>query len=184
MTSNRTASNRLNLPQAEEHPLLKDLTAQMMGAQVRDDLTTCGHTYTMETLWPYEEAWADNYVSGENIYQVGRSRRLAYVAASLRAIDGVSVSQLFKLPDSTPEATRAEFEANPLMFGVWQRDQLLQRLLSETSPMLSPQVLTELWVFYQNLDERRQASLEKIGPLSTSGGAGAPSPTSSVEKAS
>lgn len=173
----------LNPPKAEEHPLLRDLEVQMGGAQIRDTIEVVGRKYTLETLWPWEESWADGYVGGINFYQTGRNRRVPYVAAALRAIDGVSVAELFKLPDSTPQEMRDQFDKSPELLAAWRRDAIFQRL-SGDRPLLSPPVLGELWTFYQELEERRNASLEKIGPLSKRADAGQSSPTSSPAKAS
>lgn len=182
-TPKQQAANWLNPPQADEHPLLRDVETQMSGTQIRDKTTICGRVYELETLWPWEESWADGYVDGINFYQTGRNRRLPYIAASIRSIDGVSIAELFKLPASTPEDMRAQYEANPMVLAAWRRDQLFKRLAAE-KPLLSPPVLKELWEFYQELEERRGAALEKIGPLSTRAGDGASSPTSLPAKAS
>jgi len=183
MNAKIQVTNWLNPPQAEEHPLLKDLQVQMDGTQIRDTTTICGHAYTMETLWPHEEAWADGYVNGLNFYQAGRSRRLPYVVAALRALDGVSVADLFKLPASTPKDMREQYEKTPALLDAWRRDQLFQRLAGER-PLLAPDVVSELWAFYQKLEERRRASLEKIGPLSPREDDGVSSPTSLPARAS
>lgn len=179
----KTKIDWTNPPQAEEHALVRDIEAQMGGAQIRDATTVCGHTYELETLWPHEESWADGYVKGVNFYQTGRNRRLPYLAASLRAVDGVSVEQLFKLPASTPVEIKAEFDADPTLVVAWRREQILARLGGER-PWLQPPVVAELWQFYQALEERRTGVLEKIGPLSTRADVGASSPTSSPAKAS
>ena len=173
----------LNPPKADEDPLIQDLAVQMAGTQIRDATTICGHQYELETLWPHEESWADGYVGGGNFYQTGRNRRLPYLAAALRAIDGKPISVLFKLPASTPAEMREQFEKNPELVAAWRRDQIFQRL-GGSNPMLSPAVVAELWIFYQELEERRRAALEKIGPLSTRGDVGVSSPSSSQEKAS
>ncbi|APU88889.1 hypothetical protein Rctr197k_069 [Virus Rctr197k] len=185
MTKQQTTTtiNWLNPPQAEEDPLLRDLETQMAGTQIRDTTTVCGHVYELETLWPHEESWADGYVAGQNFYQTGRNRRLPYIAAALRSIDGKSMSVLFKLPAETPQEMRDQFAKNPELLASWRREQVFMRL-GGARPMLPPAVLSELWVFYQELEERRRAALEKIGPLSTRGDDGVSSPTSSQEKAS
>lgn len=172
----------ITLPKADEHPLLKDLETQMHGSQIRDDITLYGRRYTLETLWPWEETWADTYVDGANLYQAGRSRRVPYVAAALRAIDGVPLELLFKVP-ATLSLDEKKLLDDPRMALAWRRDQLYRRLAGEP-PLFPPEVIAELWVFYQSLEERRRQSLEKIGPLSTGAGDGASSPTSSPEKAS
>jgi hypothetical protein len=163
--------------------MLRDLEVQMGGAQIRDTVETCGHKYTLETLWPWEESWADGYVNGINFYQTGRNRRTPYIAAALRAIDGVSVSELFKLPANTPQEMLDTFEKQPDLLAAWRRDAVFQRI-SGPQPLLSPPVLAEIWIFYQELEERRNASLEKIGPLSKRADDGVSSPSSSPAKAS
>lgn len=172
-----------NLPDAEEHPLVKDIETQMTGAQIRDVTTICGRKYELETLWSHEESWADAYVGGVNFYQTGRNRRLPYIAASLRSIDGVPVEQLFKLPTSMSADLKEQFDAKPELVVAWRREQILARLVGK-KPWLQPPVLAELWEFYQELEQRRSVVLEKIGPLSTRAGDGASSLTSSQGKAS
>lgn len=177
-------TNWLNPPAAEEHPLLRDLETQMSGAQIRDVTVVCGRRYELETLWPWEESWADGYVTGINFYQTGRNRRLPYIAASLRSIDGVSVEELFKLPASTPAEMKEQYANNPELVVAWRREQVLARL-SGPKPLLQPEVVAELWLFYQELEQRRRGVLEKIGPLSTRAtDDGASSPTSLPVKAS
>lgn len=183
MTKPQPTPNWLNPPQAEEHPLLRDLEAQMSGAQIRDVTEVCGRKYELETLWPWEESWADGYVTGLNFYQTGRNRRLPYIAASLRSIDGVPVEELFKLPASTPAEMKEQYAKNPELLVAWRREQILARL-SGDRPLLQPPIVAELWLFYQELEQRRGAVLEKIGPLSTRAGDGASSLTSSQGKAS
>jgi len=175
--------NWLNPPAAEEHPLVKDLETQMSGAQIRDVTTICSRRYELETLWPYEEAWADGFVGGVNFYQTGRNRRLPYIAASLRAIDGVPVEELFKLPASTPAEMKEQFAKNPELVVAWRREQVLARM-SGSKPWLAPEVVAELWLFYQELEQRRRGVLEKIGPLSTRADDGQSSPSSLPAKAS
>ena len=50
----KTKIDWTNPPQAEEHALVRDIEAQMGGAQIRDATTVCGHTYELETLWPQD----------------------------------------------------------------------------------------------------------------------------------
>jgi hypothetical protein len=170
------------LLKAEEHPLLKDLETQMHGAQIKGDTSICGRKYTFETLWPWEEAWADAYVDGVNLYQAGRGRRLPYIAAALRAIDDVPLELLFKVPVSA-SLDEKDALSDPKTALAWRRDQLYRRMANEP-PLFAPEVLAEMWSFYQSLEERRRQSLEKIGPLSRRAGDGASSLTSSPEKAS
>lgn len=173
----------INPPRAEEHPLVGDIERQMSGAQVRDATMVCGRRYELETLWPHEESWADGYVSGTNFYQTGRNRRIPYVAAALRSVDGVSVEELFKLPASAPAEMKEEAAQNPALLTSWRREQIVLRLGGD-KPWLQPSVVAELWLFYQELEQRRASVLEKIGPLSTRVSDGASSPTSSPAKVS
>ena len=98
MTNTNTKEiNWLNPPRAKPHPLREQIAAQIQGAQIEDTFSIAGRRYTLRTLWPFEETWADGLITGANFYQTGRNRRAPYVAASLQAIDGVSVRELYQL---------------------------------------------------------------------------------------
>lgn len=158
----------LNPPKAKDHPLLQDLAKQVEGCEIRGDFQICGHTYTLETLGQEEEYWADQYVVGGTLYQTGRNRRVPYVAAALRAIDGTAVEELFR-PDDMPEEMRKAFAEDDGLVRRWRREAILNRIQDPERPIFSPPVLNELWVSYQTLVGRREAALEKIGPLSPKG---------------
>lgn len=176
--------NWLNPPQAEESPELDALTQMMLGAQIRDTFEICGVTFELRSLWPYEERWADGKVAGGNFYQTGRSARPAYVAASLVAINGRLVAELFTLPKDTPPEMLEQYNKEPTLLEEWRRDQLFARIMSRDKPLFAPPVLNELWTSYQVLEERRKEALTKIGPLSKRTNDGASSLSSSPAKAS
>lgn len=154
--------NWLNPPRAKTHPLLDSLGAQLGGTTTSETFEVSGHKYTLRTLSPLEESWADGFVAGENLYQAGRNRRAPYVAASLEAIDGTSVRELFVLPENTPDDMKETYARSPEAISDWRRREVL-RWVREVMP---PPVLAELWVAYQELEKKRTEALEKIGPLS------------------
>ena len=154
--------NWLNPPRAKAHPLLDSLGAQLTGTQTSDTFEVSGHKYTLRTLTPLEESWADGFVGGENLYQAGRNRRAPYVAAALEGVDGTSVRELFVLPENTPEDMRETYGKSPEAYADWRKREVL-RWVREVMP---PPVLGELWTAYQELEGRRTEALEKIGPLS------------------
>ena len=174
----------LNPPRAKAHPMRTKLAEQMQGAQVTDTFTIAGNKYTLRTLWPYEENWADARVVGVNIYQNGRSRRPAYVAASIVAVNGVSVDEMYQLPDSASKELRETFEKDKAAYDDWRRQQIFLDMTSTTDPVFAPPVVSELWQCYLVLEARRNELLEKIGPLSARTADGASSVTSLLEKAS
>jgi hypothetical protein len=175
-----TRASLLNPPRAKVHPLRAQIGQELRGCQSQEDFVVCGRTYTLRTLWPVEEEWADSLVDGSTIYQAGRNRRAPYVAAALVAVDGVPVQELFQLPDDTPDELRNLYLSAPDALVSWRRSEVFRWLKEE----VQPPVLAELWGSYQVLEERRREALEKIGPLSTRTAPPPSSPTSSPEKAS
>jgi hypothetical protein len=163
MTINSSKIANLLAPQqAEQHPLLAKLKDQLRGVEVTEKFLIAGTEYTLHTLTPYEESWADGFVDGQNFYQTGRNRRAPYVAASLDAISGISIKELFKMPADMPQDTKDVLGASPVFEDDWRRREVL-RWIVENVP---PAVLAELWTSYQTIDGKRTESLEKIGPLS------------------
>ena len=168
-------------PRAKEHPLLKQLTGELRGCAMSETFDVAGHKYTLRSLSPLEESWADGHVDGQNLYQAGRNRRAPYVAAALEAIDGVNVRELFALPETGIEpAVREVYLNNDMFLTDWRRGQVL-RFVAED---LQPEVLMQLWNSYLELAGRREEALEKLGPLSKRTSIGESSVTSSVAKAS
>jgi hypothetical protein len=166
--------NLLTPPKANQHPLLQQLSAQLHGTEAQEAFTISGHTYTLRTLTPFEESWADGFVDGANFYQTGRNRRAPYVAAALMTIDNVSVKELFQLPDDADAETKQLVQASSVLEDDWRRREVLRWLVvSIPSP-----VLAELWTSYQTLEVKRNESLEKIGPLSATTASGESSLTS------
>lgn len=159
----------LNPPKAKDHPLLQDMEAQFRGTQIKEAFPICGRTYELETLWPHEEFWADQYVTGGTLYQTGRNRRAPYIAAALRSIDGVPVQELFQLPADVPEDMRAAYMQDPKLVDRWRKEELLRRIQDPEHPIVAAPVLDQLWLSYQALLKRREEALEKIGPLSPKG---------------
>lgn len=183
MTMKKTQTSWvLNPPKAADHTLLTDITTQMKGSQIEDTFEVCGRKYTLETLSQPDETWADGYVDGVNFYQTGKARRIPYLTAALRAIDEIPIADLFPLPKDAPEDMRKAVVEDPSLLLAWRRDQLFKRL-SADPPLLSPPVISQLWVHYQELDNRRAEVLENIGPFSKRTSDGASSLTSLQGKA-
>lgn len=153
------------MPDAPDHPMLAALMTQMSGQQIVKTVEVFGVKYELSTLWPYEEAWADSLVEGMSAYQTARNRRFPYLAASIRSINGVTVREMFRLPDDTPEGVRRALEETPEAMTGWRRLQLYRRLAG-APPLLVPPAVAALWVEYNGLEDMRAASLEKLAPFS------------------
>lgn len=163
-TAAAATSDRRN--RAKQHPVLSNLSRELRGLRVSKAFEVYGHTYTLALLAPKDEDWvAERSASaGNNVFEFASKSGKPRIAASLMAIDGVSVAELFLLPDEpdmSPE-TRKYIESDKTVYNNWLRDEVLAFINTE----MDSAVLEQLERNYLQLDTEKKEALKKIGPLS------------------
>lgn len=151
---------------AKQHPILQGLSKELRGLRVTRDVEVYGHVYTLALLSPKEEDWVSERASSAgSVFEYAAKLVKPRLAAALSAIDHVSVSELFQLPEEPDMSTeqRKIIESNAEMKSDWLHHQILT-FLSED---MDTDVLQKLDAEYSKMDTAKQEALEKIGPLST-----------------
>lgn len=168
-------------PTAKRHRLLDIIDNELQGAHHSKTYEVLGHSYTLRTLDPDDEAWADGNVTGDNFYQTARNRRIPYIAAAIVAIDGTSVEQLFLPPTDMPEIERRLYDESSAYKKVWLREQALTWLrdVHKHGPYVQ-----ELYGHVLDLESERGEALRKLDPLRAKTPDGGSSDMSSPEKES
>ena len=142
---------------AKRHQILQDITTQIKGTEVSDICDIAGHKYLMTTITADEEVWADGYTSANSPMAAVTSMKMPVLAASIKSIDGVVVSDLFTFPDSMPEAEQQFNSQDAWHKRYWLMTQLLLWLGDKPDMLIS-----ELWKFYIKLRERRENSWDEL----------------------
>lgn len=149
---------------AKRHQLLEKL---IQGKPVTADVEIDGHTYTVQTLNTAEEDWVNQYLFGATPTQMAAGIMTPKVSASLTAIDGISVNDLFSLPADAGEDLREEMK-DAKVKRAWVRSQV-HEFVGELKPSTTVKLLTTL----TGLDEKILDAEEDLGNSSrriTSGG--------------
>ena len=140
---------------AKRHQVLQDIAVQTKGIELTDVCTIAGHKYLISTLTTDEEIWADGYVNVSNAMSAFTSAKPPVLAASIRAIDDIGISDLFEF--SGDEKIR-EFHTQSIWHKrYWQMSQLLLWLGDRPSSLLD-----ELWKEYKKLEKRRDESWDAL----------------------
>jgi len=168
------------LPPARLSEELQLLDTELQGAHYEKSVTVFGKKFTLRTLDGGEQAWADTYVSGDNIYKFTQSQKPPYVAAALRAINDKPIAEHFKIPDGLPDNVRRLLDNNEEAVKVWRRSEVLRWLLSEKKHST---LINTLYKAYDELDDLRNGALKRMDPTSEDA-TGKSSSTSSQEKES
>lgn len=168
------------LPPAQLSEELQLLDTELSGAHYEKSVSVFGKKFTLRTLDGGEQAWADTYVNGDNIYKFSQSQKPPYVAAALKAIDDKPISEHFKVPKGLPENVQKLLDNNEEALKVWRRAEVLRWLLSEKK---HANLIDTLYKEYDKLDTLRNGALKRMDPTSEDA-AGTSSSTSSPGKES
>lgn len=135
----------------KRHKILDDIQTQLAGNEVSDTFKVAGHEFFMTTLTTDEDTWCAKFAT-DDIVSSSISLRPVRVAASIKKIDGVPVSELF---EPTAEQ-RDALTSKPL-----ERYFQMRAALAWLSEMQSS-IVDELFMKYQVLVRRRDESWGKI----------------------
>ena len=95
------------IPVAKKHQLLLDIHHQLAGYNLEAIVETGGHKFHLATMDSDDEMLVDGFMQTDSTPQAVSSFRKGRIAGSLRAIDGISVTELFAFPDDIREAEKA-----------------------------------------------------------------------------
>jgi hypothetical protein len=168
------------MPRAKRARIIQDITTQLRGTHLQDSFEHYGHTYTLSTLEPMEEGWAEEQVVGVNAFQFGKAVRAPRLAAALRAVDGTPVKDLFEMPTEMDPNIRGLITGSKEATEAWLRSEINLWIQEDWQPEL----ITALYDNYLALGQRRAQSLEHLRPTPPTTPTGGSSATSSHEKES
>lgn len=151
------------------HKVLQDLTSDLSKGFIEDTEEIIGRKWTLRTLNEGEEVWRDS--NSQTMVGLGMvsSRRLTTLAVAIRKIDGVPVEEVFADEIQAPLATKEGNLENQLVssFMGGYADSLKFRVAELVKNFLSekcahPELLVELFRFYNSLEERRKDVFEEL----------------------
>lgn len=178
--NNKTLADWLKTPPAKRGAKAMAVSTVLRGKHVQDDFEAFGVTYTLRTLEPWEETWADGLVPAGSGYQTGQAIPRAYLAAALVAIDGSPVEAEFQVPDELDPEMRKILVGDDVVLRDWRTRQVFAWVQHD----LQPEVIETLWQGYVTLCMRRKSLLEGLVRLSTRTPSSGSSGTSLLEKES
>lgn len=151
---------------AKRHSVITTLSRELRGLRTSRVFEVYGHSYTLELLAPKDEDWvAEKSASqGNNVFEFASKQGKPRIACALTAIDGVSVAELFQLPEE-PQMSREVsnfLRANPARLGLWLRDEVHAFICND----MDSEVLAQLERCYSQMDAEKTEALRKLGPLS------------------
>jgi len=167
------------IPVAKRHKLLRDIDTQINGMEVSDTFEVANHKYLMNTLSSDEEVWADSYCNLSSEVSAFSSLKVPRLSASIKAIDGVPVEELFEFPDGMGEADRKYHGSSQYRKRYWVMNQVMLWLGDRSTKLAK-----ELWAHYSNLVTRRDESWDELKKSSAGTRGGKSKATSSQEKGS
>ncbi len=139
-------------------PLLQDLQADLLKGRIEDEFDFAGRKWRMATLSDGQLVWSYSYVTMASNLAMLTSRKAATLAAAISHIDGQPISTLFDLPD---DQKLKEFLLN-------DEDELVSFYREKLYAFLSPlpdRVITELYMFFETLEKRREEVITNLkGP--------------------
>lgn len=116
-----------------------------------------GHSYTLKLLNAGEEEWRDRHVPASMSLATLTARKIATVAASIVAIDGVSVKDIFGSDsDSGGESVIS------VMTDLYKSEYYVQEKVLEFLKGLPGKFIDELFDKYLELEKERQEGLENF----------------------
>jgi hypothetical protein len=142
---------------AKRHKLLADFTEEIRVGFIEDTFEVRGHQWLIRTPTEDEVTWADRFIQSSSPIAFVSSRRAPKLAVSIKAMDGVGVTDLFQYPSDMDEDVKAELERNRAQKQYWIYSQLMAYLI-ESVP--SP-VVEQLYAKYEELIKRQYKALEE-----------------------
>ena len=122
---------------AKRHAVLRDIAQQLEGHQLQIVAEIAGHSYTLTTLNSEEEWWADSVMQTNNPKVLVASFIIARIAASIKAIDGIPISELFDYPDNMDVEVKALHQLTKSAKRQWELDQMLAWLGEQPKSLIS-----------------------------------------------
>ena len=165
--SDKTKSTDIGLEVAKRHSVLDDITKQVGGSELTTVCEIGNHSYLLTTITADEELWADGIFQINTLAQASTSFNLTRVAASIKQINGIPVSELFDFPDDMSSERRKELTGSEYSRRAWEMGQLYLWLGDLPLPYVE-EISTE----YKKLIKRQKDSLSELKNSSarTSGG--------------
>lgn len=136
-------------------PLLQDLQSDLLKGCIEDEILFAGRKFRVHTLSDGELIWSYSYVTMASNMAMLTSRKSATLAAAISHVDGQPISALFDLPED--EKLKA--------FLLNDSDELTSYYREKMYAFLSPlpdRVITELYLFYESLDARREEVIKGL----------------------
>lgn len=170
----------IKIPVAKRHRVLQDISNQMKGVSMSDTFEVLGHKFYMTTLNADEEVWADGFTNLQTQMSAITSIRVPKLAASIKAIDDVSVEELFDFSEDTTEFDKEYHSESQYRKRYWVMQQMLLWLGDQPNDLV-----IELWRNYTNgLIKRKNDAFEELKNSSAGIPGGNSKATSSPEKES
>ena len=148
---------------AKRHQILRDMAAEMNGRHIQKDVVVERWTFTIRTLKPVEQDWvmskAENSFGDPAKLMMFQVRPL--VAASLVAVNGVSVEELFALPDDMSADIKLALQRDEKAMRSWRLSQVLEFVGEE----LQEEIVAPLWNAITMLKERQVAAEGALGKV-------------------
>lgn len=152
-----------NQLKAKRHKLLDSLSQELRGLRASAVFEVFGHKYRLALLSPREEDWVNEKAGvAKSIFEFAAKVSKPRISAALMEIDGLSVAELFRLPEDMARETRELIEGNELLLGEWRREQILAFVNDD----LDSQVISQLDRNYGELEQKRNVALKEIPNLS------------------
>lgn len=152
---------------SKKHKLLADLESEVDRGFIEETVEHSGHKYTLRTLNDGESNWKNQFVdimgSAANMLS---SQKAPTLAISVRAVDGVSVTDMFR-PDK-PEGEENKEDREWREYLSWETMRPFERQIFCAKKLLEwfylrPNEYTSgLFEHYQKLEERRREVITNI----------------------
>lgn len=135
--------------------LLVDLRTDLLQGRIEDTFTFAGRTWRLHTLNDGEAVWRDQYVSVASNMALLSSRKCATVAASITHIDDHPVSELFTVPNDPQIQGLLKNSAK-------DRADFYRERLFEYLSEFDDAIITQFFLFYSELEKRREGVIENL----------------------
>lgn len=167
---------------AKRHRILQDLSAEVSGRRITDTVEVDGWEFKVRTLRPYEDDWVliNTPPSGGDPAKLMMLRMKPVVAASLVAIDGTAVEELFSLPEDMDALLKEQLLRDANALREWRLEQVLNFVREDMDDAL----VGPLWSGCMKLSERKRDAEGEVEKKSKRAGSSASKRSSSHARAS
>ena len=139
--------------------ILLDLHKELQGDLLQDDFVIRGRKYTLRLLNEKETNWSFSFIKSNSTLSIATSVRLANLAVGIRAIDGVTVEDLFE--DQWKSMSELDKNAELLKHETKQFA-VAAMMLEFLSTESHSSYVSELHEKWQELDSRRSDAQHEI----------------------